>query len=52
MRLCHAANLKLLEFRIWTMRVRHLWKAAPIVMAQVKHVQDVMAKFPLGRNWN
>jgi hypothetical protein len=50
MRLRHTINLKLLEFQIWTMRARYLWRIAPIVITQVKHIQNAMAKIPPGRN--
>lgn len=50
MRMRTMANLKLLEFQIWMMRVRYLLKVAPTVMAQAKAVQDAMAKIPPGRN--
>jgi len=50
MRLRQKVNLKLLEFQIWTMKMRYLWKVVPTVMAQAKTVTEVMAKIPPGRN--
>lgn len=50
MRLRHTINLKLLEFQIWTVKARFLWKAGPTLMAQAQLVMDTMAKIPPGRN--
>jgi hypothetical protein len=50
MRLRHTINLKLLEFQIWTVKARFLWKAGPTLLTQAKQVMDVMAKIPPGRN--
>lgn len=50
MRLRARIDLSIIELQIWTLKLRYLWRVAPIAMAQARAIQEAMAKIPPGRN--